>query len=410
MTLNDSSMLMNVIKLYPDLNLYLQIGQRVIRIFDENQNILKELNIVPTKIKQYSQNLYQQGYILAQNGQQYHSLVHKGQIYVQIFNNFYFLKDNTLQRLCAVPSVDNSMDALRGELFSLNNELYAFNGGSYFVFNNNKFKYLKDLYHVKGQTVNHFCQFGNNVYCIQPFGIEFVNQNLSFDEIYTADNELDILCVSGGIIVVAEKGTDVIIAVNMLTKQVQFLEDELKPKVFKKYLQIVEKSQRKYQSLTASFIPLEDESNHPRKLNDFQQLFCFGQCGLELKAEVQKELFGEDFPAQCKAEFDKHMRAQMNAQYIDETMKFVKTVREDWKQIEEDLKNGSEKVKEKKEQYLHDCQLQQRYCQNQIYILLQKMDIYILLIKIKRYCTKQKQISIIIKARNSLLKMMKIKV
>ncbi|CAL6016980.1 Conserved_hypothetical protein [Hexamita inflata] len=348
MTLNDSSMLMNVIKLYPDLNLYLQIGQRVIRIFDEKMQKLKEIQIISANKQTYKQHLYGQGYILAQNGQQYHALVHNGQIYIQVLTCIYVVKNNSLQFLCPIPSTSGMPDALRGELFSFNNELYAFSDGEFFVFKNNQFKFVKK---AKGprQFMHYFCQFGNNVFCVQMQGVQLLKQDLSYEEIYTARSELDILCVNGGIMIVAEKGTDVVVAINMITKQVKKLKSDVNAATYKKYRQLVDNSQRKYQSLTASFIEIEEEHKYPRKLNDFQQLFCFGQCGLELKAEVQKELFGEDFPAQCKAEFDKHLRAQMNAQYIDETMKFVKTVREDWKQIEEDLKNGSEKVKEKKD-------------------------------------------------------------
>ncbi|CAL6017086.1 Conserved_hypothetical protein [Hexamita inflata] len=357
--LPDSAMLMNVLKLYPDLNLFLQVSQRKIRILNQNYEVLNEVQIVPEDEKAYNHHVFSQGYILAQNGQQYHLVLHKGVVYVQVLNNFYTLQSSTLKHLCEVPSIDGRGSGLRGEIFSMNNQLYAFSDNSFFVFNNNKFKYYKDLPHRSQQ--HYFCQFNDNVFCIEQYSVSRVLPDLQLEELFEGISELDILCSGGGTIVVNAKRTNQVAVIDMITFEVKAYdegeqENKQDVKMWEKLQNIIDKAQRKYQALTDSFIGENEPKYHqPRELNEFQKILEFGECGLQLRVELQKQIFGEEFPEKCRVEFEKYMKSQMTEAYIHETIALIKPVREDWKELEE--KYTEMAVVEEKEKYLHDCQL-----------------------------------------------------
>ncbi|CAL6014704.1 Conserved_hypothetical protein [Hexamita inflata] len=353
MTLEDCTMLMNVLKCYPDEDLFLQVGQRVIRVFDGQMQVKKEFPIIPQDPKQYDHHIYCQGYILAQNGQQYHTVINDGIIYVQILHAIYILEDLTLKFLCDFPSTSGQTSGLRGEIFSLNNKLYAFNHGSFFVYENNKFKFYKHVLHFDFQNRMQqyiFCSFAENLFCITQYTINRVHDDLSFEVLYQGASELEYLIPEGGIIMMAPRNSEDVVAINMLSFQVIDLQRD-RPDIAKKFVDIVKKSHKDFSALTASYIKESEEIyNKPRKLNAIQQLFYFGDCGLQLKPEYQKLLFGEDFPELCKQKYNAFMKTKINARYVQETMKFLK-------EVKSDISYECDPEPQITEKYLHKCQL-----------------------------------------------------
>ncbi|CAL6038923.1 Conserved_hypothetical protein [Hexamita inflata] len=138
---------------------------------------------------------------------------------------------------------------------------------------------------------------------------------------------------------------DEIIAINMLTDKVKKFSDVYGKQKAKEITRRINSS-RTNQQISNSF---------EIHIAEIQQLFCLGECGLQLRVEIQKQIFGEEFPEKCRVEFEKYMKSQMTETYINETIALIKPVREDWKALEE--KYTGMAMVEEKEKYLHDCQL-----------------------------------------------------
>ncbi|CAL6014698.1 Conserved_hypothetical protein [Hexamita inflata] len=346
MTLEDCTMLMNVLKCYPDEDLFLQVGQRVIRVFDGHMQVKKEFPIIPQDPKQYDHHIYCQGYILAQNGQQYHTVINDGIIYVQILHAIYILEDLTLKFLCDFPSLKGKTSGSCGELFSLNKKLYATNNDDFcsplFVYNNNKFKFVKYLYEDDNEyhRKKYFSSFCENVFCVGQYSVNRLLPDLTQELVYASEHdELDLLLVEGGIIVVSPKKTEKVIAINMITFQVNDLEiNGRSADIFSK----IKQSQQQYQS--------DQQQKIDQRLNEFQKLLYFSDCGLQLKPEYQKLLFGEDFPELCKQKYNAFMKTKINARYVQETMKFLK-------EVKSDISYECDPEPQITEKYLHKCQL-----------------------------------------------------
>ncbi|CAL6017082.1 Conserved_hypothetical protein [Hexamita inflata] len=344
-------MLMNVHKLLPDLSLYLQIGLKPIVILDSKMNILNETSIFGENANGI------QGNILKQNAQQYCVLIHRGVIYIQIFNDIYHIVNGTLKHLCQIPALNgiNSMpfygfSPLRGQIFTTDNQLYILNKEQIYIFNNGKFKYVGDYlnYRANQQHHDYFCQFGNNVFCLKLNQVFRIRANLQFVSILRTKCDFEILCVQSGIILISLLNTNEIIAINMLTDDVKTFSDVYGKQKAKEIARRINSSRANYQRGKY----LNSQQLLPTEI---QQLFSLGECGLQLRVELQKQIFGEQFPEKCRVEFEKYMKSQMTEAYIHETIALIKPVREDWKALEE--KYTGMVVVEEKEKYLHDCQL-----------------------------------------------------
>ncbi|CAL5982065.1 Conserved_hypothetical protein [Hexamita inflata] len=345
-------MLMNVHKLLPDLSLYLQIGLKTIAILDSQMNILSETSIFGENANGI------QGDILKQNAQQYCVLIYRGIIYIQMFNDIYHILNGTLKHLCQIPALNgiNSVQfygfsPLRGQIFTTDNQLYILNKEQIYIFNNGKFKYVGDYflnYRANQQHHDYFCQFGNNVFCLKLNQVFRLRSNLQFTTILRTKCDFEILCVQGGIILISLLQTNEIIAINMLTDGIKNFSDVYGKQKALEISRRINSSRVTYQISkclnSLQLLPTE-----------IQQLFSFGECGLQLRVELQKQIFGEQFPEKCRAEYEKYMKSQMTEAYIHKTMTLIKPVREDWKELEE--KYTGMAVVEEKEKYLHDCQL-----------------------------------------------------
>ncbi|CAL6016894.1 Conserved_hypothetical protein [Hexamita inflata] len=350
----DPHLLMNVHKIFPDLDIYLQIGLKTIAILDSQMKILSEMPIFGDNMNGI------QGDILKQNTQQYCTVMHKGIIYIQMFNDIYFVQNGSLQHLCQISAINghsqssnHQRSSQRGQLFAINNQLYLSCLEQLYIYNNGKFKlvkeYVKEKVHLnKQQCQDYFCQFGNNVFCLKSNQVFRVQANLQFTLILKTDLELEILCVQGGIIMLSLISQflviNEIIVINMLTDEVKHFKDIYGGQKAYEIAHKINSSRANNQKDVCQEQPTE-----------IQQLFCLGEYGLQLNTEVQKQIFGEEFPEKCKVEFNKFMKSQITQTYITEMMKFVKPLREDWKELEE--KYAGMAVLEEKEKYLHDCQL-----------------------------------------------------
>ncbi|CAL6016942.1 Conserved_hypothetical protein [Hexamita inflata] len=347
-------LLMNVHKLFPDLDIYLQIGLKTIAILDSQMNILSEMPI-------YGDNMNGiQGDILKQNAQQYCTVMHNGIIYIQIFDDIYFVQNGSLQHLCQISAINeisqisnDQRSSQRGQLFAINNQLYLSGLEQLYIYNNGKFKYVKEIVKEKvllnkQQCQDYFCQFGNNVFCLKSNQVFRVQANLQFTSILKTACDFEILCVQGGIIMLSILSQFLaigeIIVINMLTDEVKHFKDIYGEQKAKEIAHKINSSRAHNQNDVCQEQPTE-----------IQQLFCQGEYGLQLKTEVQKQIFGEEFPEKCKVEFDKFMKSQITQTYINEMIEFVKPLRQDWKELEE--KYAGMAALEEKEKYLHDCQL-----------------------------------------------------
>ncbi|CAL6021149.1 Conserved_hypothetical protein [Hexamita inflata] len=350
----DPHFLMNVHKIFPDLDLYLQIGLKTIAILDSQMKKLSETPI-------FGENMNGiQGDILKQNTQQYCTVMHQGIIYIQIFNDIYFVQNQSLQHLCQIPAINgiyqssnDQSPSQRSQLFAINNQLYLSCLEQLYIYNNGKFKFVQEIvnYQVNQQPHDYFYQFGNNVFCLKSNQVFRVHANLQFTSILKTHIELEILCVQGGIIILSLLSQFLvigeIIVINMLTDEVKHFKDVYGEQ---QALEIA----HKINSSRAHYQKEKEQSN--LLPTEIQQLFCLGEYGLQLNTEVQKQIFGEEFPEKCKDEFEKFMKSQMTQTYINEMVKFVKPIREDWKALEEKYA-GMAVVDEQQEKYLHDCQL-----------------------------------------------------
>ncbi|CAL5981881.1 Conserved_hypothetical protein [Hexamita inflata] len=347
-------LLVNVRKIFPDLDIYLQIGLKTIAILDSQMKILSEMPIFGDNLNGIK------GDILKQNTQQYCTVMHKGIIYIQMFNDIYFIQNQSLKHLCQIPAINeisqssnDQRSSYRGQLFAINNQLYLSCLEQLYIYNNDKFKLVKE--YVKEQVLldmqqcqDYFCQFGNNVFCLKSNQVFRVQANLQFTLILKTVSDFEILCVQGGIIMLGllsqYLAINEIIVINMLTDEVKHFKDIYGEQKAYEITHKINSSRANNQKDVCQEQPTE-----------IQQLFCLGEYGLQLNTEVQKQIFGEEFPEKCKVEFDKFMKSQITQTYITEMMKFVKPIREDWKELEE--KHAGTAVLEEKDQYLHDCQL-----------------------------------------------------
>ncbi|CAL5981891.1 Conserved_hypothetical protein [Hexamita inflata] len=357
----DPHLLMNVRKIFPDLDIYLQIGLKTIAILDSQMKILSEMPIFGDNLNGIK------GDILKQNTQQYHTVMYKGVIYIIMFNDIYFIQNQSLKHLCQIPAINGVQNerqklyyyahlSKRSQLFAINNQLYLSCQEQLYIYNNGKFKLVKeyvkeqvllDMY-ANQQRYDYFCQFGNNVFCLKSNQVFRVLANLQFTLILKTELEFEILCVQGGIIMLSLLSQNVvigeIIVINMLTDEAKHFKDIYGEQKAYEIAHKINSSRANNQKDVCQEQPTE-----------IQQLFCLGECGLQLNTEVQKKIFGEEFPEKCKVEFDKFMKSQMTQTYINEMVKFVKPLRQDWKELEE--KHAGTAVLEEKDQYLHDCQL-----------------------------------------------------
>ncbi|CAL6021285.1 Conserved_hypothetical protein [Hexamita inflata] len=346
-------MLMNVHKLLPDLSLYLQIGLKTIAILDSQMNILSQSHV----FGENANGIHGiKGNILKQNAQQYCTVMHKGVIYVQMFNDIYFIQNESLKHLCQIPVTRgtnfmqfNQFSSQKGGIFSFDDQLYIQNQEQIYLYNNGKFKFIKNLQNDDGLTQYFdFYQFGNNLFCFRFNKVYRVHTDLQLVQILTTHCEFEILCVQGGIILISLLQTNEIIAINMITDEVKNFSDVYGEQKALEIAHRINSSRANYQSGQGFEIHLVFPT-------EIQQLFSLGECGLQLRVELQKQIFGEQFPEKCRVEFEKYMKSQMTEAYIHETIALIKPVREDWKALEE--KYTGMVVVEEKEKYLHDCQL-----------------------------------------------------
>ncbi|CAL6025764.1 Conserved_hypothetical protein [Hexamita inflata] len=276
--------LMNLVKLLPNINLYIAVNNNQVILFNQEREILKKFTVDYN----ISLNCKNQEY---NNGQElkfqdnfmnvpfyYQAVICKGQIYIQCYEKIYKLQRQKLVFVDNIPDLNvNDVQSFHGRMFSSNDLLYVHNGKTQmYILLNDSFKQIP--YHTE-KAQYYYLQFCDQLLNWTSSGqkIELHHLDSKFKRVYSVDLLHYDIAIVGGIILV--KYTNYYLLIHSLTGQRGKLDSSV----------------------------------------NIWNYLDFGRLGLQFQEKILEDMFGEQQILQLYQKQEDYINNQIdNFNYLDE--------------------------------------------------------------------------------------------